>query len=693
MAVRRVPEDYERIGEALKAVAPGDAVEVAPGTYREALVVDTPLELRGRGEAAAVRLLSAGPCLRIRADCTLESLSFAREGDEGGPAVLVERGKALFVDCSLHATSGVCVAVRGADAAATLRRVTVRDPGGGALEAADDATVTLEECEFSGCRDDTVVVRGATAVVLDSVLRDGAAAGLWVLAGGSARLEGCRLRGHAWESQVAGPGSTAALVECRVEDGIGFFEGAGGRIERSELFGREKPNVHVAQGADPLLRACRIHSGGHAGVYVADGGKGILEDCEVFGQRGAGVSSNRGSAPVLRRCRIHGNHDGVWAYDGGAGVVEECWIYGNADAGIKIEHDAALVVRRCRLSDQKYGVAYLGTAGGLLEGCELHGHEELDVAIVPGADPRLLGCRLHGLAGDPPLDRVLANYLLVKAAAEPRFAGVHGVRVALAAGASPNAVGREGLSALMLAARARSRDAVRDLLARGAAVHATCPHGRTALLYGAGDPEVVRRLLDAGAAADQRDVHGEGAVAFAVAGEGAEAVALLCAAGADANARDAAGNAPIFKTLRPGGLPALEALVAAGADLEVRSGAQEQTPLQHAARQGLEEHVRLLLAAGARVDPRDAEGHTARDLAVAAGHTAIAELLALAEAATASAQASNSAKSSGGMPREQATEARAQEEADARVEDAPAEGKARRNASKKTKASKKTGSR
>ena len=52
--VIRVPADYETIGEALE-YAPDDAiVEVAEGTYRESLVIDRPLTLRGKAGDAVL---------------------------------------------------------------------------------------------------------------------------------------------------------------------------------------------------------------------------------------------------------------------------------------------------------------------------------------------------------------------------------------------------------------------------------------------------------------------------------------------------------------------------------------------------------------------------------------------------------------------------------------------------------------
>jgi hypothetical protein len=44
---RRRTGEYESLGAALEAAADGDVLTVAPGTYRENLVLDRPVTLRG----------------------------------------------------------------------------------------------------------------------------------------------------------------------------------------------------------------------------------------------------------------------------------------------------------------------------------------------------------------------------------------------------------------------------------------------------------------------------------------------------------------------------------------------------------------------------------------------------------------------------------------------------------------------
>lgn len=108
------------------------------------------------------------------------------------------------------------------------------------------------------------------------------------------------------------------------------------------------------------------------------------------------------------------------------------------------------------------------------------------------------------------------------------------------AGADPNALALEGESPLMAAALAGSADAVKILLARGANVNAKDPlGGQTALMRAAGNhephPDVVRLLLEHGAAVDIRSKGGLTALLFAVRQNDLESTRLLIDDGADVN--------------------------------------------------------------------------------------------------------------------------------------------------------------
>jgi ankyrin repeat protein len=144
-------------------------------------------------------------------------------------------------------------------------------------------------------------------------------------------------------------------------------------------------------------------------------------------------------------------------------------------------------------------------------------------------------------------------------------------------------------------------DRVRELLAADPTLaSAISPDGFTALHYpgffgGAGAAEVARLLLEAGSNPRARSDNDFWVMPLhsAASGAHAEIVELLLAAGADPNALQRHGWTPLHAAAQNGDIRSLEALLGAGADPSLRNE----------------------------------EGHSAADIARAAGHDELASRL------------------------------------------------------------------
>ena len=132
----------------------------------------------------------------------------------------------------------------------------------------------------------------------------------------------------------------------------------------------------------------------------------------------------------------------------------------------------------------------------------------------------------------------------------------------------------------------QDHDAVRALLAAGAAVDAPRGDGMTALHWAArhGDVETARRLLAAGADLEASTRLGRH-TPLHVAGRAGHApvIAALLAHRANAEALTSAGAAPLHFAAQSGNADAVETLLAHGADPDVREPRWGQTPLMFAA--------------------------------------------------------------------------------------------------------------
>lgn len=170
-------------------------------------------------------------------------------------------------------------------------------------------------------------------------------------------------------------------------------------------------------------------------------------------------------------------------------------------------------------------------------------------------------------------------------------------------------------------------DDVRKALMLGVNIHARDKQGMTALMYAArdnADPEVMKVLLRAAAprrpwyklggevAVEDRDKEGRTALMFAVENNSPDVVGVLLDAGADVNARDKRDMTVLMRAVTyKSGSKVVEMLLDAGADVNV-AGTSGVTALMLAASKNPDlDVVRALLKSGADACAKDVMGHDA----------------------------------------------------------------------------------
>ena len=186
----------------------------------------------------------------------------------------------------------------------------------------------------------------------------------------------------------------------------------------------------------------------------------------------------------------------------------------------------------------------------------------------------------------------------------------------LDAGADVDAATDLGVTALWAASQNASAALVEILLDAGADPNRPLLAGETALMVAAraGAPDVARLLLAFGADTDARGPRGQTALMWAVAQHHADVVAVLLAHEADVHARSDVWSQ--MMAVPPHGQPEYNADIPHGGN----------TALMFSARNGDIASARLLIAAGADVEDRNAWGVSAVTMAAHAGY---GELMAL----------------------------------------------------------------
>jgi nitrous oxidase accessory protein NosD len=104
---RRRTAVYPSVGEALSAAADGDVVVLSPGVYRENLVIDQAVLLRGPDQDAGgpARIAPAeGVPLTVRGSATIAQLRVEGQ-DPAAPAVLIEGSTPELSEVRVHTSS------------------------------------------------------------------------------------------------------------------------------------------------------------------------------------------------------------------------------------------------------------------------------------------------------------------------------------------------------------------------------------------------------------------------------------------------------------------------------------------------------------------------------------------------------------------------------------------------------------
>lgn len=190
-------------------------------------------------------------------------------------------------------------------------------------------------------------------------------------------------------------------------------------------------------------------------------------------------------------------------------------------------------------------------------------------------------------------------------------------RLLLRAAANPNAANDLGATPIWMASVNGSSAMVRLLLEAGANPNTALLLGETAVMAAArsGNADIVEQLLARGANPNARGARGQTALMWAVAQRHPEAVRVLLAHGADVHARSETWTQVM--AVSPHGHPEYNRAIPFG----------NNTPLMFAARAGDLASAKLLVAAGAHVNDKDAWGVSAMVLAAHSGFTDLVEFL------------------------------------------------------------------
>ncbi|MEU1125936.1 right-handed parallel beta-helix repeat-containing protein [Streptomyces sp. NPDC005899] len=451
---RRRTGEYASLAAALEAAADGDVLTIAPGTYRENLVVHRAVTLRGaEGSAGSVRIAPAdGVPLTVRASAVVQDLHVEGQ-DSAAPALLVEEGAPELSDLRIVTRSAAGIEVRGA-ARPTVRRCTVDNPAGVGIAVLDGSGGVFEECEIVSAGQSGVSVRDGAHPRLErcrvhhasgaglSVTGEGSGleavgcevyeingSGVQVTARGAANLTECVVHRTSADGVTLDTDAVLTLADCDIHD---IPENAVDLRSRSVLtltrstvrrFGRnglsvwdpgtrvdanqceihdstgDYPAVWVSDGATVILDSCRVHDVPDALFVLDRGSRADVVDSDLFQIRNTAVSVSDGATAQLDDCRVREASTGAWFRDhGSGGTLNNCTIDA-VQTGVIVTKGADPTVERCTVTSPAEAGFYVSAEGrGTFHGCRVTGSEGYGFHVMDGCRSTLTRCRTERCA-------------------------------------------------------------------------------------------------------------------------------------------------------------------------------------------------------------------------------------------------------------------------------------------------------
>ncbi|WP_282692324.1 right-handed parallel beta-helix repeat-containing protein [Streptomyces sp. CC208A] len=451
---RRRTGEYASLAAALEAAGDGDVLTVAPGTYRENLVVSRAVTLRGPEDGSGpVRIAPPdGVPLTLRASAVVRDLHIEGQ-DVAAPALLVEDGTPELLDLRIMTRSASGIEVRG-QARPTARRCTVDNPAGVGIAAVDGAGGVFEECEVVAAGQAGVSVRGGAHPRLERCRVHHASGAGIAVTGENSGLEGvgcevyeikgaglqiaARASAHLVDSSVhrtSADGVTLdtdavlTLSDCDIHDvpenAVDLRSRAVLTLTRSTVrrFGRnglsvwdpgtrvdahqceihdstgDYPAVWVSDGASAVLDACRVHDVPDA-LFVLDRGSRVdVVDSDLTQVRNTAVSVSDGATAQLDDCRIKEASTGAWFRDhGSGGTLANCTV-DSVQTGVIVTKGADPTVERCAVTSPAEAGFYVSAEGrGTFHGCRVTGSGGYGFHVMDGCRTVLRRCRTERCA-------------------------------------------------------------------------------------------------------------------------------------------------------------------------------------------------------------------------------------------------------------------------------------------------------
>jgi len=256
--------DFANLAEAIRAALPGTVIEVEPGLYEEALVVDKEIEIIGMGHASEVIVEAAGTtCLLLQTEhAVLRNLTLRGRAPETGArfhTVNIPVGRVLLEDCHIVSQGLACINTHGQGVYPTLRRLVLRNAAERALVFYDRARALVEQCDIQGGTYPVRITGNADPTFRHCRIHHGRFGGVWVAERGKGEFDDCDIEDNGHHGISIRQGGYALLNQCRVRrngwNAVSVADSSGARIVHCDLRGNRRSAWDIRDSARRQVEA------------------------------------------------------------------------------------------------------------------------------------------------------------------------------------------------------------------------------------------------------------------------------------------------------------------------------------------------------------------------------------------------------------------------------------------------------
>ncbi|GAM19223.1 hypothetical protein SAMD00019534_023980 [Acytostelium subglobosum LB1] len=362
--------DYSTITEALASLVLGkrETLLLAPGVYKENLVIDKPVDIIGEGRAAT--------------DVLIES----------------SLANTLVISAQYGSINNVAVSQSG-------HWFTIDIEQGG---------FTISKCDITNHTLSAVKVgKNAAPWITENLIHDCKEAGIAVF-GGEGTICGNVFTGNRYGSVEIVYATAKPIVKMnRIYRnkgyGIHVHSQAGGIISENIIEENDSDGISCWGNASPTVVNNRIFNNFEDGIYIHEDGKGVYEHNLIYGQKLDGIRISRSNPQISNNIIHHNQGDGIrlviranpiitenhicenrrvgiHIYREGQGIISNNFIYGNMNAGMQVYTRALTIITNNKIVDNTCAGIYVSDYATVeIKSNEISNNGETGVEIYSGS--------------------------------------------------------------------------------------------------------------------------------------------------------------------------------------------------------------------------------------------------------------------------------------------------------------------